>query len=422
MVSQKSTKVINQTITDTVYDAVIVGAGMSGSLLALSVLNKNPKLKLLLLDENAQREQKTNIHHPSIHHPSFDARCIALNAKSVDILESLSLWSEIKPNAQAIEQIQVSDKGYFGALELQPNIKGSAFGYVVELQHVGKVLAQALSAFSSLTTLYNVKLKNLTQNVDSVSCQLSDNQMVSAKLCVGADGSNSHVRELTRINSTVSDYQRSAIICNVRCSKEHQNIAYERFTKNGPIALLPLTDNRYSLVYCVKSEQANTLVNLTDKDFITHLQQKFGYRAGIFEVVGKRDAYPLSLIKTTKPISHRVVCIGNAAHSLHPVAGQGFNLGLRDLFVLSELIASAQPQDIGGFSMLNDYWQCRQKDHNNTILMTDSLVRIFSNQYHLLSIPRNLGLQAMSLFSCLSEPLIEQAKGQFDLFNRENLS
>lgn len=401
------------------YDVVIVGAGMSGSLLALSLLKQNNQLKVLLLDENAKRAEQTSA---ALSHPSFDARCIALNAGSVDILRTLSLWSDIKVNAQSIEQIQVSDKGYFGAVELTPNIEGSAFGYVVELRHVGKILARALSAFPSLTTLYQVKLNGIQPALESTICELSNGQYINTKLCVGADGSNSQVRELSGIKSTCSDYLRSAIICNVRTSKAHGSIAYERFTKSGPIALLPITDNRYSLVYCVDSDQAQSIADLSDSGFLSHLQKNFGYRAGLFVETGHRDIYPLSLLKTIKPLAHRVVCIGNAAHSLHPVAGQGFNLGLRDLFVLAKVIVESEHEQIGTFSMLNRYWQCRVKDHNNTILMTDSLVRIFSNQYHLLSVPRNIGLQAMSLFPCLSQPIIEQAKGQFDLLNKENLS
>jgi len=422
IINKNSSKVAPNNI---LYDVVIVGAGMSGSLLALSLLKQNAQLRVLLLDENAQRVNKTadtkqtgNAHK----HPSFDARCIALNAGSIDILNGLTLWADIETNAQPIEQIQVSDKGYFGALELMPINKGTAFGYVVELQHVGEILARALSAFPMLTTLYNVKLNNIEQKLDSIVCQLSNDQTISAKLCVGADGSNSQVRQLTRIKSDSIDYQCSAIICNVRCSKPHQSIAYERFTKSGPIALLPLTANRYSLVYCVESDQAESLAELPESDFLAQLQLKFGYRAGLFEATGKRDVYPLSLLKTTKPIAHRVVCIGNAAHCLHPVAGQGFNLGLRDLFVLAKVIAESEAANIGSYSMLNHYWQCRAKDHHSTILMTDSLVRVFSNQYPLLSIPRNIGLQTMSLFPFLSQPIIEQAKGQFDLFNRESFS
>jgi len=424
--TETTSKIVDNT---TLYDVVIVGAGMSGSLLALSLLKQNAQLKVLLLDENAQRVEdsvsifkQTKQSQNEKSNPSFDARCIALNAGSVDILDGLSLWSAIKVNAQSIEQIQVSDKGYFGAVELTPENKNAAFGYVVELRHVGKILSNELANFSSLTTLYQVKLDNIKQTNHSIVCELDNGEHIQAKLCVGADGSRSQVRELANISSTSVAYERSAIICNISCSQPHQSVAYERFTTSGPIALLPLKKELYSLVYCVKEDQAKFIADLPDSLFLAELQKTFGYRCGLFEMTGKRDIYPLSLLKTTKPIAHRVVCIGNAAHSLHPVAGQGFNLGLRDLFVLAKVITESDIEQIGSFSMLNHYWQCREKDHNRTILMTDSLVRVFSNRYPLLSIPRNIGLQAMSLFPFLSQPIIEQAKGQFDLFKRESLS
>ena len=400
------------------YDVVIVGAGMSGSLFALSLLKQNKGLKVLLLDENPERIESL----ARSNNPSFDSRCIALSAGSVDILNELKIWQEIKSDAQAIEQIQVSDKGYFGAADLLPGSEQLAFGYVVALQHVGKILARALSSFPSLTVLHNAKLEALQQQREFVHCQLSNGSTIKASLCVGADGSYSQVRELAKIEASHTDYQRSAVICNVRCDKPHDNVAYERFTENGPIALLPLTDNRYSLVYCIKNACVKQVEGLNDEQFLQQLQQCFGYRAGVFEETGKRDIYPLSLLKTKQPIAHRVVCIGNAAHSLHPVAGQGFNLGLRDLYVLAKVIATTEPNEIGSFLMLNRYWKYRKLDHNKTILMTDSLVRLFSNNYLALSVPRTLALQAITLFPFLSQPIIEQAKGQFDLFNRENLS
>jgi 2-octaprenyl-6-methoxyphenol hydroxylase len=407
----------NHIESNTVYDLVIVGAGLSGSLLALSLLKQNDSLKILLLDENSERTSGSE----SVH-PSFDGRCIALNAGSIDILNELSLWENIQKNAQSISQIQVSDRSYFGSLELFPDIENDAFGYVVELTYIGQVLASALSNFPLLTTLYNVRLNNLIQQTSSVICELNNGLVITTKLCVGADGGGSRVREMAKIDSYSRDYQCSAIVCNVRTSQSHQSIAYERFTEKGPIALLPLTDDRFSLVYCIENNNVDEVRHLSDTDFLALLQQSFGFRAGVFKVAGKRDIYPLSLLASKQPIAHRVVCIGNAAHSLHPVAGQGFNLGLRDLFVLSKVIAKADKDNIGSFSMLKQYWAYREADHHKTILMTDSLVRIFSNQYHFLSIPRHIGLQAMSCFSFLSQPIIEQAKGQFDLFNRENLS
>jgi len=398
------------------YDVVIVGAGMSGSLLALSLLMKKPSLKVLLLDENEPRQAQSTVKNPS-----FDARCIALSIGSVNLLQQLGLWKEVAPAAQAIEQIQVSDRGHYGALDLTPDIEGEAFGYVVELATVGQVIARALARLSTLTMLYNVSLKNIQQSQTFVVCELSSQQQIMAKLCIGADGSESQVRTLAKIRYQVDDYERSAVICNVAC-KAHHNIAYERFTHHGPIALLPLKNDLFSVVYCIHNNNVEYINSLSDSDFLVHLQQQFGFRAGVFTAAGARDIYPLTLLTSDYPLAHRVICIGNAAHTLHPVAGQGFNLGLRDVFVLSDIIVNTKVEDIGTYSMLSQYWDNRQNDQQKTIFMTDSLVRIFSNQYSVLSLPRNVGLQAMNLFPFLSQPLVDQAKGQFNLFNRERLS
>jgi 2-octaprenyl-6-methoxyphenol hydroxylase len=200
------------------------------------------------------------------------------------------------------------------------------------------------------------------------------------------------------------------------CSKAHLNKAYERFTQDGPIALLPLTENRYSLVWSIKNTDIERLTDLSESAFLSELQQAFGYRAGIFQTVGKRDIYPLKLIKISKPVTHRGLCIGNAAHCLHPVMGQGFNLGLRDLYVLAQVISQIEERClIGGYPMVNQYWSARQDDHKKTMQMTDLMVRIFSNNSWPFIAGRNIALQAMSCFPSLTQPIVKQAKGQFTL-------
>ena len=219
------------------------------------------------------------------------------------------------------------------------------------------------------------------------------------------------------------DYECAAIIANVSCDKAHHNRAFERFTDAGPLALLPLSDNRYSLVWSVKNSELQELLSLDDAEFLNKLQQAFGYRAGIFTRAGKRDSYPLKLIKTDKPITHRGVAIGNAAHCLHPVMGQGFNLGMRDLSVLATVIAELEDSSqLGDFSMLNRYWQARIQDHHTTIKMTDSIVRIFSNCELPVVIGRTIALQAIAHFPYLAKPLVKQAKGKFNLFKEEEKS
>ncbi|ABM02461.1 2-octaprenyl-6-methoxyphenol hydroxylase UbiH [Psychromonas ingrahamii 37] len=397
------------------YDLVIVGAGIVGSLLAYALLKRSPTLRVALVDENPKPASgsKSSI-------PGFDARSIALSAGTCDILDDLGFWADIKAHAQPIEEIHISDRGCFGKLDLCAKDEPQAFGYVLELHQIGCALNKRLDKLTQLARFYDSRITKIEKQPEQTLCHLFDNTILTAKLCVAADGANSSTRHLLSIPSQSFDYECTAIIANVRCSKPHLNKAFERFTEFGPIALLPLTDNRYSLVWSVASGDAARLCALNDEHFLSELQNAFGYLAGVFTAAGKRDSYPLKLTKTTQPFAHRGVCIGNAAHCLHPVMGQGFNLGMRDLFVLSSIISELQdPQKIGGFDMLNRYWLARESDHNNTISLTDSVVRIFNNNHWPIILGRNVVLQAMRYLSDLSVPIIKQAKGQFPLLSRD---
>lgn len=394
-------------------DIAIVGAGMSGCLLAYAILKLSPSLKVVLVDENPEKVRKGE-------HPGFDARSIALSIGSCELLGQLGLWAELQEQAQAIEDIHISDRGYWGALELPKKTTREAYGHVLELQNVGSVITRHLAQYKQLKRIYNSRLTRIEKQPEQIVCQLDSGLILAAKLCVGADGGNSLTRDLLAIPSQRYDYGCSAVIANVRCSKAHMNTAYERFTKYGPIALLPLTDNRYSLVWSVDNADVERLACLSEQDFLNELQQAFGYRAGIFNLVGKRDVYPLQLIKTSKPVSHRGLCVGNAAHCLHPVMGQGFNLGLRDLYVLAQVISQREESGlIGDYQMLNQYWSARQEDHKKTIQMTDLMVRVFSNSTWPFVVGRNIALQAMRCFPSLALPIVNHAKGQFNLFTRD---
>ncbi|MFT6928352.1 MAG: 2-octaprenyl-6-methoxyphenol hydroxylase [Psychromonas sp.] len=398
------------------YDVVIVGAGIVGSLLAYALLKRSPTLRVVLVDENPQPNSVSK----NFTHPGFDARSIALSAGTCDILDDLGFWAAIKDHAQPIEDIHISDRGCFGALDLCSEDKHRAFGYVLELHQIGSALNKQLDKLKQLTRFYGTRITNIEKQSPQTLCHLVDNTILTAKLCVAADGVDSLTRDLLSIPAQSFDYQCSAIIANVRCSKPHLNKAFERFTEFGPIALLPLAGNHYALVWSVASDDLSRLCALNDEHFLAELQHAFGYRAGVFSAAGKRDSYPLKLLKTAQPFTHRGVCIGNAAHCLHPVMGQGFNLGMRDLFVLAAIIGDLpDPQKIGGFEMLNRYWSARQADHNTTIGLTDSVVRVFNNNHWPMILGRNIALQAMRYLPDLSAPIIKQAKGQFPLLSRD---
>ena len=399
----------NKQITSTDYDVVIVGAGIAGSILSHAILQRSPALNILLIDNNPQQVE-------SIRHPGFDARSIALSAGSCALLDDLGLWPLLKEKAQAIDDIHISDRGHIGALDLIKNECDLPFGYVVELQNVGDIINRQLAKYSQLTRMYNTRLQTIEKQTEQAICHLQDGTRLTTKLCVAADGANSLTRQLLDINAQSFDYGCSAMIANVACSLPHFNKAYERFTEDGPIALLPLTENRFSLVWSVNNHDLERLMGLDDIAYAREVQQAFGYRAGIINTVGKRDTYPLYLIKINKPITHRGICIGNAAHCLHPVMGQGFNLGLRDLYSLAQIINQLNDvKSIGDYQMIHQYWSMRQQDHHNTILMTDTIVRGFSSPNGLLILGRNITLRAMSCLPALSLPIVKQAKGQINL-------
>lgn len=397
-------------------DIVIVGAGMSGCLLALAIIKQSPALKVILIDDNPERLDKGA-------HPGFDARSIALSAGSCVLLDNLGLWAALKQNAQPIDDIHISDRGNLGIVNLEKASSNLPFGFVVELQDVGQVLQQQLARFPQIKRFYNSALVNIKKQQKAVICELQNKQIIEAKFCIAADGANSKTNQLLSISATQSDYQCSAIITNVSADKAHMNRAYERFTDAGPLALLPLSKNRYSVVWSVKNSELPALLALDENAFLAKLQQAFGYRAGIFTKAGQRHSYPLKLIKSDKPITHRGVAIGNAAHCLHPVMGQGFNLGMRDISVLAKIITEIDDvKQLGGYAMLARYWQAREKDHRRTITMTDSIVRIFSNTDLPFVFARTLALQALACIPSLSSPIVKQAKGQFNLFTQEEKS
>tara|TARA_R110001583_G_scaffold25250_3_gene91534 strand:- start:1233 stop:2522 length:1290 start_codon:yes stop_codon:yes gene_type:complete len=414
-------------------DIVIVGAGMSGCLLALAIVKQSPTLNIVLIDDNPEKVDKGT-------HPGFDNRSIALSAGSCALLEQINIWSALQKDAQPIDDIHISDRGKLGIVNLEKQHGNLPFGFVVELQHVGAVLQQQLEKYPQVKRIYNSVLIDIEKQPQSILCTvqnqteqstetaLPEPQIIEAKLCIAADGANSLTKQLLSISSTQFDYQCSAIIANVRCDKAHLNRAYERFTDAGPLALLPLSDNRYSLVWSVKNSELADLLELDESAFLAALQKAFGYRAGVFKKAGKRYNYPLKLISSNKPFTHRGVAVGNAAHCLHPVMGQGFNLGMRDISVLANIIsetANAEGNNadkLGDYSMLSRYWQARQKDHHRTINMTDSIVHIFSNTHFPFVLGRTMALQAISCFPALSSPIVKQAKGQFNLLIQEEKS
>jgi 2-octaprenyl-6-methoxyphenol hydroxylase len=383
------------------FDIVIAGGGMAGSTLAVALLQTNPALKLAIIEQQAEQ----------ISSASFDSRSIALAAASAQLLAQWSLWPELATRACAIKHIHVSDRGHFGKTQLTAaEYQQDALGYVLEVEPFGAVLSGKLAQYSSLSRYAPNSISAITGTQQHQLLTLNDGTVLQTALLVIAEGGLSPSRALAGFSVQERAYQQYAVIANLALAEGHQHTAYERFTEHGPIALLPLNAQRYSLVYTVDEAAVNRIMQLDDAAFIEHIQQAFGYRAGVFTAAGRRASYPLSLRVSGDIVRHRTALLGNSLHNVHPIAGQGFNLALRDIAELVRQV-SAAPQDIGGYAMLRGYQQARQQDINTVTTATDALVRIFSNRSRLMALARNTGLLAMTLCDELKRPLAEQAMG-----------
>ncbi|NHH89308.1 2-octaprenyl-6-methoxyphenyl hydroxylase [Pseudoalteromonas sp. MB47] len=382
------------------FDIVIIGGGMAGASCALGLKQSNKQLSIAVIEANEVSAD---------YHPSFDDRSIALAQQSVQYLKSINAFDCQAPFAAAIKKVTVSDRGHFGKTHINCQEYGhDALGYVVEVNPFGRSLHQQLTR-TDVSLFCPDTVAKLEYQSDFANITLSSGEQLSAKLVVIADGAHSQSRKLANIEFNTRAYQQAAIIANIEVAGGHHHHAFERFTEHGPMALLPMSNNRYSLVWCMEPEQIEHTMALEDDAFLAALQKAFGYCGGAFSKVGMRASYPLVYGKAESLSSHRTVLIGNAGHAIHPIAGQGFNLGLRDVQLLCDM---ANRDDLGDYAFTRYYSQTRNKDITTVMTLTDSLVRLFSNSSRLLALGRSIGLFSMDLFSSLKTPLAKQLMGQ----------
>ncbi|HEV7986247.1 MAG TPA: 2-octaprenyl-6-methoxyphenyl hydroxylase [Steroidobacteraceae bacterium] len=366
------------------YDVAIVGGGMVGASLALAL--QDTPLKVLAIEA----------HEPdSALQPSFDDRTTALGNGARRILETLSIWREIAAEAGAIRSIHVSDAGHFGFARLEAaEHELEAFGYTVSNRHIGAVLWRALRARCRIELACPARVREVRLEAEAAQLRIADaagtERLVSAALVVAADGAHSLVRQAAGIGSSDSDYGQVAVVANIRTDRPAAGIAYERFAESGPMALLPLRSGHYTVVWALEPEYAQDMQACEPARFCEQLQHAFGWRAGRILEVGRRAAYRLELLRALEQSASRVALIGNAAQALHPVAAQGFNLGLRDAAVLAELIATAA--DPGAPKVLAQFAARRAADRRGMIAFTDNLVKLFVDRRATAIGLRNLGL------------------------------
>jgi len=348
--------------------------------------------------------------------PSYDERSTALAHGSRRILDALGLWQGIQDQATAIEHIHISERGRFGATRLAARDEGvPALGYVVANRAIGGAWTQALEHSDvCLITPATVSAYQVREAGVSVQARVDgQEQELNARLLVAADGTGSLLRGLAGIGVHERDYGQTAIIANVSPARDHGGVAYERFTDEGPIALLPMSEGRCALVWTRPTEQVDATLTLSDADFLAALQQRFGHRLGRLHKVGRRGAYPLKLVRAERDTAARLVLVGNASHTLHPVAGQGFNLALRDVAVLADLLADAArtQDDPGASALLDAYSAWRRADLDAVQTYTDGLVRLFTNPWPPLAHLRGAALAALDVCDPLRHRLARQSMG-----------
>ena len=396
-------------------EVIIVGGGMVGLSLALMLAKQNIVVKLL----EAIKYPNYDDVNLAPYHSSFDARNSALSRRTVQIYQELGLWNALQEHATPILEVNITEQGSFGKAHLKAEQeKVESFGQVIENAWLGRVLLTEVQKQPLIELIDGVKVTQLIQDADMAYIEASRGEeqlSLQAKLVIAADGRDSFCRKALGIGASEHDYDQVAIVTTVQTSKPHNHVGFERFSSLGPLALLPLPGEYHrSVVWPVKKgTEGEWLGDENDQHFIDALQDTYGDRAGKFQKTGKRFSFPLSQVLAEKQAVGRVVLMGNAAHTIHPVAGQGFNLCMRDAHVLVRFLTEkiAQNADLGDAAMLQAYEASRLTDQQRVIKFCDSVVRGFSNSNPILKFIRNTGLVAFDTIPGIKPLVANYAMG-----------
>ncbi|NIL94970.1 MAG: 2-octaprenyl-6-methoxyphenyl hydroxylase [Woeseiaceae bacterium] len=371
------------------YDIVIAGGGMIGSSLALALAPLGLRIAVV---EPVPRVAENQ--------PSFDDRSTALSRSTQRMFEAMGIWDRVVAAATPITHVHVSDRGRFGFAHIDAAEQGvDALGHVVINRVLGNVLQDALDGVAELDILCPARITAARGAPERATVTVAEDgatKELTCDLLVAADGANSAVRNMAGIGASQVPYGQRAVIGNLLPEIPLRNRAFERFTRHGPLALLPVADGRAGFVWVVAEKEAERILQLDDEAFLAELQATFGNRVGAFSRVGKRASYSLSLSKAVRLTGPRVVLVGNAAHGLHPAAAQGFNLGLRDVAALADCVADA-PGDPGDTELLARYAEWRRADQSKLVRFTDGLVRLFGDTREPIASLRDIGMLGFDL-------------------------
>lgn len=388
------------------YDVVIVGAGMVGASLAIALAPGG--LRIAIIESVSIRNSEET---------SYDDRGITLSPSSQRIFDNLGVWQNIQRDCYPIKNIHVSEQGRFGFARLRADEIGrDALGYVVVARSLGQALLAQAKQFANIELICPAELKQFHRGKDGMQVSFQQNgttRTVTTGLLVGADGSNSLIRRLADINIDQHDFKQTAIVANVTTQKANQATAYERFTPHGPIALLPIGENRSVLVYVVERGEAETCLAMGDNDFIQRVQQELGRRLGHIVQLGQRRAYPLIFQQAVRQYQPQLVLLGNSVHTIHPNAAQGFNLGLRDVAGLVDALQAGIEQGIAidDISILEQYAAAREADQKRVIRFTNGIAKTFYNRWPVVSPARDLFMLLVDIVPPLKQRFVETSMG-----------
>lgn len=401
-------------------DVVIAGGGMVGVSLALQLGASLPPHTRILLVEGFPFPDPIADGKPE-YHPSFDARSTALSYGSRLIYEQMGVWEDLEQWLCPIDTIHVSNKGRFGSTLMHAiDHDWPALGYVVENAWLGSSLIQALYRQGRVELVSPAKVTSAVAKEGGVALRLEGAiaRDIEAGLLLVADGANSGLRDQLGVAVEEKAYRQHALIANVAFAEPHRGCAYERFTDEGPIALLPLLGakggtHRAGLVWTLTPDRAEYLLSCSEAEFLDCLQQRFGYRLGRLLQVGERHGYPLALVQSAEQVRSRIVVMGNAAHALHPVAGQGYNLALRDVAVLGQVLAAAARSStpLGDIGVLKQYHDLQKSDQDQTVNFSDKLPTLFMQSDPILGLFRDLGLAGLDLLPGAKREFVRHAAG-----------
>ena len=391
----------------TTYDIIIVGGGMVGATLACGLAEEAENLSIALIDAYAPNfDWDSN---------SFDMRVSAITRASQTLFKNIDAWKKIlELRVSPYQDMIVWDAEGKGKVHFDSADMGEAdLGHIIENRVIVKALHQRVAEISNIDFLCPVQIKSINFYDEKTELVLDDQTKLSTKLVVGADGTRSWVRQQADIAVKGWDFDQAALVTTVKTEKHHQNTAWQRFLKTGPLAFLPLTDGYSSIVWSTSPDEAKRLTEISEDDFAKELEQAFESKLGKIESVAGRAVFPLRLFETLNYVKPRLALVGDAAHTIHPLAGQGVNLGLADVASLMTVIVEAlnDKKDIGDLKVLRRYERWRRAENRSMLVAMDGIKRLFGSELSVIKDLRNAGLSLTDRITPLKNLLMQQAMG-----------